>query len=273
MTVARRLATLEASLSPTQRVVRWLDEAHALGDLDAYVRSLLAGPPSAFPLDRLAWAARSATLTNLRGKPAALVSGAVRTALRETIFRFALVMRINVVAHEMIDREMLIYAVFAGQLALLASEDRKDRLADPVHLRRLALCRELTASRVTELLAAAEARSLAEARYLDGHAALFPDAVVVWAERLRLAEELAVMAAHLAELDGLPPAAPTDPDAVATRAAVLLADLVEPARVTTLEQLDEGRRALTIATRWLRAKLEPSRAGIVGDSVPEAPTP
>src|SRR5450759_4462110 len=38
---------------------------------------------------------------------------------------------------------------------------------------------------------------------------------------LRRATELAVMADHLAELDGLPPAAPTDPDAVATRAALL----------------------------------------------------
>ena len=80
------------------------------------------------------------------------------------------------------------------------------------------------------------------------------------------------MADHLAELDGLPPAAPTDPDAVATSAAVLLADLVEPARATTLEKLDEGRRALTIATGWLRSRLEPSRAGIVGDSAPETPT-
>lgn len=56
------------------------------------------------------------------------------------------------------------------------------------------------------------------------------------------------MADHLAELDGLPPAAAAEPDAVARRAAVLVADLVEPGRVTALEKLDEGRRALTIAT-------------------------
>jgi hypothetical protein len=47
---------------------------------------------------------------------------------------------------------------------------------------------------------------------------------------------------HLAELDGLPPVAPTDPDALAAKGAVLLADLAEPARVTALEKLDEGRR-------------------------------
>jgi hypothetical protein len=35
------------------------------------------------------------------------------------------------------------------------------------------------------------------------------------------------------------------------------ADLVEPAKVVALEQLGEGRRALGIATGWLRAKLAP----------------
>ena len=77
------------------------------------------------------------------------------------------------------------------------------------------------------------------------------------------------MADRIAELDGVPP--PKDPDAVSTRAAVLVADLVEPARVTTLEKLDEGRRALTIATGWLRSKLEPSRAETDADSASEAP--
>jgi hypothetical protein len=60
-------------------------------------------------------------------------------------------MWINVIAHEPFDRETLIYAVFAGHLALLVGEDRKERRSDPVHLRRLAVCRELTALRVTEL--------------------------------------------------------------------------------------------------------------------------
>jgi hypothetical protein len=58
----------------------------------------------------------------------------------------------------------------------------------------------------------------------------------------------------MAELDGVPPAAPPDPDAVATRAARLVADLVEPARSTALDKLDEGRQALAIATGWLRSK-------------------
>jgi len=272
VTVSRRLSVLESSLTPTQRVLAWLDEAHACGSVDAYVTSMLDQPPDAFPNHRLAREAVTATRTSLRGKPAEVVEAAVRKALRDTVFRFELVMRINIVAHAMLDRERLLYRVFAGQLALLSSEDRKERRADPTYLRRMGQCRDLTADRVNELLAAQEARSIAEERYLDGHPALFPDGVREWAERLRLAEELAVMADRIAELDGVPPAAPMDPDAVSTRAAVLVADLVEPARVTTLDKLDEGRQALTIATRWLRARREPSRAGIVGDSGPEAPT-
>jgi hypothetical protein len=44
--------------------------------------------------------------------------------------------------------------------------------------------------------------------------------------------------------------------------AALVADLVEPARVVTHEQLDEGYRAFTIATGWLRSKAS-SSAGVV----------
>ena len=88
-----------------------------------------------------------------------------------------------------------------------------------------------------------------------------------------MAQTLAVMADRLAELDGAPPlSTPADADAVSRRAAVLVADLVEPARVTALEKLDEGRRAIPIATRWLRSRFARSRVDTDGDAGPEAPT-
>lgn len=267
MTIERRLAKVEGSLTPTQRVVAWLDEAHPFGTLSAYVDSLLDQEPDALPINGLAREAAGATRTAMRGKPAEAVHAAVRKTLRETIFRFDLVMRINVTAHEMIEREALLYLVFAGQIAVLVSDAREDRRSDPAYLRRMAQCRELTAARVSELMAAQEARSLAEQRYLDGHTALFPDAVGEWAERLRLAQELAVMADRLAELDGVPSLSPPDPDAVAARAAMLLADLVEPARSTALDKLDEGRQALAIATRWLHSKRR-AEAAIMGSEAP-----
>ena len=37
----------------------------------------------------------------------------------------------------------------------------------------------------------------------------------------------------------------------------LIDDIVEPAKVVALEKLDEGRRAFSIATRWLRGKAAP----------------
>jgi hypothetical protein len=68
------------------------------------------------------------------------------------------------------------------------------------------------------------------------------------------------------------PAAPTDPDAVAFRAAVLVSGLVEPARATALDKLDEGRQALTIATGWLRSKTQPRSAATDAEGSSQAPT-
>jgi len=254
VTAERRLDKVEAALAPTQRVLAWLDEAHAWGTLSAYVDSLLDKSPDDFPINRLADDAARATRSALRGKPAETVGIAVRKAVRATVFRFHLVLRINVVAHETIDRETLIYVAMAGQLALLGQDVRPERLSDDGHLTRLGQWRDLAMARVDHWLAVQQARSMAEERYLEGRAALFPDAAADEAERLKASMELAVMADATAEHDGLNPFEPTEPDVKAARARLLVADLVEPARATTLEQFDEARRGLEIATAWLRSK-------------------
>jgi hypothetical protein len=170
-------------------------------------------------------------------------------------------MRINVAAHDLLDREILLEAVFASQLALLLNNARKERLADESHLHRLAQCRGLTIQRVNELLATREARSTVEARYLDGHCALFPDIAAAFDDQERRSERLAVMAADSAELDGVEPAEPDDPDALNARVEQLVADLVEPAKSTALDKLGEGRPAFDIANAWVRAKLASRTAG------------
>jgi hypothetical protein len=253
MTLSRRVAAIEVSLSPTQLVLRWLAEAHAFGDMESYVVSLLAQEPPVAPLDRLYREAEHGARTGMRGKRPELVEAAVRSALRETVFRFELVMRINVAAHELLDREVLFETIFASQLALLLTDQSKDRLKDESHLHRVRQCRDLTLLRVNELLATAEARSTVEARYLDGRPALFPDIEAAFEEQLRRSQELAVTAMHLAELDGVEPG-PDDPEAVGLRTSQLVADLVEPAKSTALEKLGEGRPALDIANAWLRTK-------------------
>ena len=79
-------------------------------------------------------------------------------------------------------------------------------------------------------------------------------------------QELAVMTYRLAELDGVPPPSPNDEARVDTDA--LVADLVEPARVVTHEQLDESRRAFTIATSWLRSKAALSTGAVAETATP-----
>src|ERR1035437_4364181 len=134
MTLTRRITAIETSLSPTQLVLRWLDEAHALGDLESYVRSQLAEPSAEGPLDRLARAAATGARGSLRGKRAEIIDAAIRSALRETVFRFDLVMRILVTTHDLLDREGLIEAALSAHIALLTTEGRAMRRRDRTYL-------------------------------------------------------------------------------------------------------------------------------------------
>src|SRR5450756_1781911 len=107
MTLSRRLAAVETSLSPTQLVVAWIAEAHSFGNVESYVASLLAQDPPVAPLDRLARQAARGARNATHGKRPEVCLAAVRSALRETVFRFELVVRINVSAQEMLERESL----------------------------------------------------------------------------------------------------------------------------------------------------------------------
>ena len=254
MTLVRRVTAIETSLTPTQLVLRWLDEAHAFGDLESYVRSQLAEPSAEGPLDRLAREAARGARASLRGKRPEIIDAAIRSALRETIFRFDLVMRILVTTHELLDREGLIDAALSAHLALLTSEGRATRRRDTTYLERFATLRGLLLFRVAELRAAHQARAVVEGRYLAGHTSLFPDAVTAWDEQLRNTETLADVAVRLAALDGVPPAEPPDPEAASAHVTELVADLVEPAKTTALEKLGEGEQAQRIAMGWLRMK-------------------
>ena len=265
MTLERRVAKLEESLSPTQLVLRWLAEAHALGDVPAYTASVLAKDPPVLPLDRLAREAAEGARTAMRGKRPELVDAAVRSALRETVFRFELVMKVNVAAKELLDREELIAALLASQVAMLLHEPADREVAGDSRLQRLELCRRLALGRVDELLASRDARCSVEARYLDGHPALFPEVASAFEAQLRTSQEVALGAVRAAELDGVEPALPEDPGAAELRASQLVADLVEPAKSEALDKLGEGRQSLEIAAGWVRTKMAPGKAGLADD--------
>jgi hypothetical protein len=269
VTLARRVAAVETTLTPTELVVRWLEEAHAHGGLEAYVRSIIADPTVLPPADELARAAASGARASLRGKGAEAIGKAVDGAIRETIFRFELVLRINPVSHELIDRQMLLDGVFSGQLAMLATDGQDAGRRDIAYLERFAQLRQLIIGRLDELEAAGQARLSVEERNLAGHLALFPDGAAAWAEQLERSRTIGRLAVALAEKDGLPLPPPQDPDARAVRVTQLIDNLVEPAKVIALEQLGEGRRALGIATGWLRGKMAagPDRADRSGESL------
>ena len=142
-------------------------------------------------------------------------------------------MRINVSAHELLERESLIDAALAAQITLLAATEKRD--ATTVDM--LATRRDLALVRVSELRAAQEARSIVEGRYLDGHGALYPDAAQACTEQIRSSEAIADAVVRLVELDGLPASA-GDSEAMPRRTNEFVADLVEPAKAAALDKLD-----------------------------------
>jgi hypothetical protein len=178
VTLSRRVAAVETSLSPTGLVLVWLSEAHSFGNVESYVASLIAQEPPMSPLDRLGRQAGRGARNATHGKRPEVALAAVRSSLRETVFRFELVVRINVSAHELLERESLIDAALAAQITLLVATEARDATT----VEGLATRRDLALVRVSELRAAQEARSIVEGRYLDGHGALFPYATQAWDE-------------------------------------------------------------------------------------------
>jgi hypothetical protein len=243
-TAARRLAKVEEALYPTGIVLRWLAEAHAYGDMSAYTRAILDDPRP--PLDRLAGQARQAAITATRRRPRHESEAAVRKAIVGTVFRFELVLRLNVVAHDLLDREALIHGTLS-MAAALAMEGASERRG----LMSLATCRDLLFARVSEQLAHEAARADVAGKYLRGTPALFPATHRQWDEQATQSKTMAVMAMHVAELDGLgePPA--DGPEAFERRVAALVADLTEPARSDAYNEIGDGHRAFEVARGWV----------------------
>ena len=259
MTTERRLTGLEASLSPTELVLRWLSEAHAYDDFGSYFRTLLDVDPSNFPMDRLAREARESAKQRSRGLPRAEADRAVRRATIEACVRVQLVLRINEQSQAFLDREGLILTALTAHVGLVIGESAERLKANPLRL--LVQDRDLLLGRVTELHAFETARTQVETRYLAGMAADFPAARRAWAEQRTRSEETAVMAMRMAELDGAEPPPPDDQAAFNERVAQLVADLVEPARSKAYDELGDGRRAIELALKWLRPKLAAEARG------------
>ena len=256
MTAERRLARLETALSPTELVLRWLDEAQAHDSFVAYSRAIYALGPGALPLDRLVREARSGAEGRNRNGPREKRDETIRAAIRRTVFLFHLVLHSIVLAEAALEREALMCTALSAHLGLVMADD-----GDAGHSIFRSRAEGLTAirggavARASELRALETARARIEARYLGGHPALFPATARNWTEQRERTETLAAITVRLAEFEGLPSVAADDPDAFETRVSELVADHVEPARVKALDELGEGRRAVSIAMAWLEPKL------------------
>jgi hypothetical protein len=256
VTAERRLARVETSLSPTELVLRWLNEAHGHDSFVAYSRAIYALGPGALPLDRLVREAREAAEAASRRGSREKRDDTIQTAIRQTVFLFDLVLQTIVLAEAALDREALMCTALSAHLGLVMADD-----GDAGHSVFRSRAEGLTAlrggavARASELRALETARARVEARYLGGHPALFPATVRSWTEQRQRTDAIAEITVRLAEFEDLPPLPADDPDVFEARVGELVADHVEPARVKALDEMGEGRRAVSIAMAWLEPKL------------------
>ena len=161
MTLARRVAQLEGSLSPQQAVLAWLAEAHAFPTLGEYVRSLLDGPETAWPLVRIPAQVAAAVRAQQRRAPIAVIVTAIRVAILDVVTLVELVLVSNLAAERLL-------ASATASLTLLERYRPLGTGSLVGHWRRDV---ELITA---ELAVEAAARQAVERRYLGGHDVLFP---------------------------------------------------------------------------------------------------
>jgi hypothetical protein len=278
VTAERRLAKLEGALSPKAATLLWLEEAHQFGSLPAYVAWLIDQPISAAPLERVPMQARTAALEAMRGQPREVVREAAHRAIRDAIFLVELVLKLNVAAEETIRIEGLRYAALFWEMRAIGAEgelarrgrSRSDRSGSTFADRWQAWC-SATVAFLTGIHTAEEARVLLEGRYLDGHPALFRDAIDEWRRLQKSAERLASLGGVLPPPPvgrrRAPRSAEIEPgdlnlDAVRfaarTQAPTAAARLVDEARAATLDVVGDADGATAMVARRLRACSEAS---------------
>ena len=91
----RRVDGLDDSLSPTEIVLRWLQEVAGFPSADDYVASIKDKPSSAWPLHRLTQEAERAATASSKGLPRDTIDRKVREAVRDVVFFFHLHLELN----------------------------------------------------------------------------------------------------------------------------------------------------------------------------------
>jgi hypothetical protein len=249
VTTERRLAKVEAALGPKELVLRWLAEAHAYDSLEAYIDHTLSAGPETLPLNRLPHELIAA-IRGRRDTRSRDIDSEIRASLRALLFRVHLVFRIIDRTAAVVERQELIHAAMTAHMGLtieLNADERRPTFQLP-------MLRDLVMLQVTEMLALQEARRRAEIQYLAGTPCLFPDGLRRWDAIVHDMQTTAVLADRLVEFDEGQSIEAQRTIPTEERIDACLADLVEMARIKTLDDLGEGSAAFDRTQRWLASK-------------------
>jgi hypothetical protein len=244
VSIARRLDAIEVALDPTARVLRWLAEAHEYVSFERYIEATLTARRE-MPVDRLVRESIAVVRTQRQGPAEA--EKAVQAEVRATLVPFFIILRINEVTAQALERELLLHGALTAYLLLSIERGTRRPELPPARVRDLAV------ARVGDLHALRDARAIVEQRFLGGEQALFPAAQREWDAQFVRTDLLARMAVRQVELDRGAPVDGGSPLVPEGRTARCVDDLVEPARAKTLDLLGDGQGAMTRIRGWLTA--------------------
>jgi hypothetical protein len=153
-TSRRRLARIALSLTPTQAVCLWLEEAHEYGSLQGYTQWLLDQPDDSYPLVKMPRQVVEAVRTAMKGKPRADVDREIYLVQRDVVFLFHLAIGLNTRALELAETLRLKALLLSEQLHSLIL---RHAVGQDTNALRLQLCRELAYPLDPETAAVVEA--------------------------------------------------------------------------------------------------------------------
>jgi hypothetical protein len=259
----RRLAKLEGALPPKEAVLAWLVEAQQFQSLEDHARSIVELPVEAAPLSVIARRVETATREGMKGQPRAATEAAVHRAVRNAVFLFCLVFKVNEQALEIAKVEGLrATAVFFWMSALLGGPRAEDLEAAEARVYRDELAGKWTLWRSVvdrlevDLRVEIEARATIEEKFFGGHDVLLADAATEWAGHVDLIERLSGLADAMhvpktANARRRPPIGMEPAASVKTSGAARAETLGDDARVRAYEVLGDRPRAVEIMERRL----------------------
>ncbi len=249
----RRLAKLEASLTPQAAVLAWLAEVEGMTSVDL-ARAIAEAPVEAAPLSVIGARVVAAVRLERKGQGRDEIERAALRAQGDAVFLFCLVLEVNRQAFEIAEREGLrASCALLWMGVLLGGPDGPPVDAADAKERRDAwrTWHTLVDALGLDVRVEQAARTRLEQRYLAGHAVLFADAAADWAPYVAQVERLTRLADSMTSIGhGKPRRLAGEEDALIAARADQLAD---DARVRAFGIIGERERAVSIMERRLRA--------------------